>query len=270
MAEDAQPQDGGQGSEASGSPYDSYLQAVPEEARDAAEQWFRDTSKGLDAKLQEAAELRTKFGAYKDVDLSPYDPETLNQLVTWHQQVSSDEDAYRQFIESEAREMGITPEQAEELDTAVDDGELTREQAQQLAQQVADERLDPIREELTALQAEKATETEYQAIESAFAQIQVKLGRELSNEEKADILDLGMPLATNEQGEELPMGDASWVVQGFERLEGLHATGSRLFLEQTTKAPAGSLTAGGTPQLKPITDFKDANAALRERLRQQS
>jgi len=269
MAEDAQPVEG-QGSEATGSPYDSYLQAVPDEAREAAEQWFRDTSKGLDAKLQEAAELRTKFGSYKDVDLSNYDPETLNQLVTWHQQVSGDENAYRQFIESEAREMGLTPAEAEEVIAAEQDGEFTKEQAQQLAQQVAEERLAPIREELDGLQAEKATEVEFQAIEQAFAQIQVKLGRELSKEERADIIDLGMPLATNDKGEELPMGDASWVMGGFERLEGLHATGSRLFLEQKANTPGGSLSAGGTPQLKPITSFKDANEAMRERLRQQS
>lgn len=269
MADDVQAPEA-QGDAGTTGIFDPYLQAVPEDAREYVAGYLKDAEKNVNERISQASELEKKFGAYKDVDLSPYDPETLNQLVTWHQQVSSDEDAYRQFIEAEAREMGITPQEAEEIEEAVEDGELTREQAQQVAQQVAEERLAPIREELTALQAEKATETEYQAIESAFSQIQVKLGRELSNEEKADILDLGMPLATNDKGEELPMGDASWVIGGFERLEGLHATGSRLFLEQTQKAPAGTLTAGGVPQLKPITDFKDANEALRERLRQQS
>jgi DNA-binding transcriptional MerR regulator len=269
MPDDLQP-DEGQGDAGSPGIFDPYLQAVPEEHRDTVAGYLKDAEKNVNGQIQEAAELRKTFGPYKDIDLSNYDPETLNQLVTWHQRVSGDDGAYRQFIEAEAREMGITPAEAEEVIAAEDDGELTREQAQEMAQQVAEERLAPIREQLDGLQAEKATEIEFQAIESAFAQIQVKLGRELTKEERADIIDLGMPLATNDKGEELPMGDASWVTGGFERLEGLHATGSRLFLEQKTTVPGAALTAGGTPQLKPITSFKDANEAMRERLRQQS
>jgi DNA-binding transcriptional MerR regulator len=267
MAEDAQPTEG-QGPEVTGSPYDSYLQAVPEEAKEAAEQWFRDTSKGLDAKLQEAAELRNTLGPYKDVDLSSYDPESLSQLIAWHQQVTGDQDAYKAFIEQEAREMGLTEKEAEEIIAAEQDG-ATPEAVQQLVQQIAEERLAPIEEQFTQLQQEKAVDHEVQAIDQAFAELQTEHKLELSKDQKAMILDLGMPLAYDEKGNELPMGDASWVKAGFDRWEEITTAGARTFVETKAQTPGSALTTGATPALKPITDWKDANDALRERLRQQ-
>jgi hypothetical protein len=267
MPDDVQP-DEGQGTEATESPYDSYLQSVPTEARPAAEQWFRDTSKGLDAKLQEAAELRSTLGPYKEVDLAGYDPETLSQLIAWHQQTTADPDAYRQFIESEATELGITPKEAEEVVAAEESGEITREQIEQQIQQIAEERLNPVQEQLTALQEEKAVDAETQSIDQAFAQIASEFKLELNKDLRAQILDLGMPLAYDAKGNELPMGDASWVRKGFDRLKEITDAGNRTFVEEKVAMPGGALTAGGTAQQKPITSYEDANDALRERLRQ--
>jgi hypothetical protein len=271
MPDDVQPGTG-QGTEDTGSPYDSYLQSVPDEARGAAEQWFRDTSKGLDAKLQEAAELRQQWEPYKDVQgtLTSYDPEQLSQLLAWHQQVTSSDEAFQGWIKQAAEEAGLTLAEQQQLANAEEQGELTREEVQQLIQQTAEQRFAPIQEQLGQLEAEKAVEYETQAIDHAFAEIQTENKLELSKDQKAVILDLGMPLAFDAKGNELPMGDASWVKAGFDRWREITTAGQRAFVEQKATQPAQALSTGGSPALKPITSFEDANGALRERLRQQS
>ena len=69
MPDDVQPQEG-QGSEA-GSPFDSYLQSVPAEAKEQAEAWFKDTSKSLNEKLEAAAELKKHWEPYSNIEGLP-------------------------------------------------------------------------------------------------------------------------------------------------------------------------------------------------------
>src|SRR5437899_681924 len=146
MPDDAQP-DEGQGSEAIGSPYDSYLQTVPDEARSAAEDWFRDTSKGLDAKLQEAAELKKALGPYQQVEgLSNYQPDQLQELLGWHQQIVSSPEAYQQWLAQEAEQAGFTKAEAEELQDAEATGELTPEAVQKIIDERVQQALGPITE----------------------------------------------------------------------------------------------------------------------------
>jgi DNA-binding transcriptional MerR regulator len=266
MPDDLQP-DEGQGDAGTGI-FDPYLSAVPEDARDAVAGYLKDAEKNVNGRLAEAAELQKSLGPYKDVDLSGYDPETLQQLIAWHTQTTADPDAYRQFIEGEAKELGITPEEAEEVVQAEQDGEITREQIQAQIQQMAEERLSPVQEQLTALQEEKAVDAETQAIDQAFAQIASEFKLELTKDLRAQILDLGMAVAYDSKGNELPMGDASWVRKGFDRLKEIQDLGNRTFVEEKAQMPGGALTAGGTAKMKPITSYEDANDALRERLRQ--
>ncbi len=269
MADDVQPQEG-QGAEATGI-FDPYLQAVPEEARDTVASYLKDAEKNVNGRLQQAAELEKTWAPYEPLRevLSQYDPEQASQLFAWHQQISQSPEAYREWLENAYREEGLTPQEAEEVVEAEEQG-ATREQLQQLVQEMAEQRLAPFQEQLSAIQEEKAVDFETQSIDQAFGQIQQENKLELTKEQKAVILDLGMPLAYNEKGEELPMGDASWVKAGFDRWKEVTAAGQRAFVEEKAGQPGGSLTTGGTPALKPITDFKEANEALRERLRQQS
>jgi DNA-binding transcriptional MerR regulator len=267
MPDDLQPQEG-QGDAGTGGIFDPYLSAVPEEARDAVAGYLKDAEKNVNGRLAEAADLQKNLGPYKDVDLSGYDPETLQQLIAWHQQTTADPDAYKQFIEGEAKELGITPQEAEEVIAAEEDGQITREQIQEMVRQGAEDRLEPIQQELTTLQEEKAVDAETQAIDQAFAQITSETKLDLTKDLRAQIMDLGMPLAFDAKGNELPMGDASWVRKGFDRLKEIQDLGNRTFVEEKAQMPGGALTKGGTAAMKPITSYSDANDALRERLRQ--
>jgi DNA-binding transcriptional MerR regulator len=267
MPDDLQP-DEGQGDAGTPGIFDPYLSAVPEDARESVASYLKDAEKNVNGRLAEAAELQKSLGAYKDVDLTGYDPETLQQLIAWHQQTTADPEAYKQFIEAEATELGITPKEAEEIVDAEQSGEITREQIQELIQQTAEERLSPVQEQLTAIQEEKAVDVETQSIDQAFSEIARETKLDLTKELRAQILDLGMPLAYDDKGNELPMGDASWVRLGFERLKEITDQGNRTFVEEKVAMPGGALTAGGTAAQKPITSYEDANAALRERLAQ--
>jgi ABC-type transporter Mla subunit MlaD len=270
MPDDLQP-DEGQGDAGTGI-FDPYLQAVPEDARDAVAGYLKDAEKNVNGRLAQAAELEKTWAPYSDVrdTLTAYDPEQLSQLLAWHQQVTASDDAFKTWLQQASTEAGLTPQQEQQLASAEEQGELTREEVQQLIQQTAERRVEPVEQQLTALQQEREVDHEARAIDQAFAQIQAaNNGLELSKEQKAVILDLGMPLALDGKGRELPMGDASWVQAGFDRWREITAAGQRAFVEDKTRQPAAALTSGGTPALKPITSYEDAGKALRERLRQQ-
>ena len=268
MADDVQPQEG-QGGEGTGI-FDSYLNAVPEDARETVTGYLKDAEKHVNSRLEQASELEKSFGPFKEVDLSGYDPEGLSQLIAWHQQISQDENSFKEWVEATAQEMGLTPKEEGELEQSVEDGELTREQIQQMIQDASQERLSPVQEQLTELQQEKAIDLEEHAIGKAFEDLQKEHGLDLSKEQRETILRLGADYAYNDKGEDLPMGDSSWVAKGFEDLQKLLAGAQLDFINDKSGAPTGALAVGGVPQAKPITSFEDANAAMRERLRQQS
>jgi hypothetical protein len=269
MPDDVQP-DPGQGAQGTGI-FDSYLQAVPEEHRETVTGYLKDAEKNVNERLQEAAKLKETWEPYQQVEtLQAYPPEQLSELLAWHQQVTSSDEAFQQWLANAAKEAGLTPAEEQTLGDAEVQGELTREEIQQLIQQTAEERIAPIQERFQTLEAEKMVDTEAQSIDQAFAQIQRESKLELSKDQKAVILDLGMPLAVDARGNELPMGDASWVAKGFDRWKQITTEGQRAFVEDKASGPGTPISTGATAALKPITSFEDARGALRERLRQQS
>jgi hypothetical protein len=257
MPEDVQPTEG-QGGEATGGLFDSYLQTVPEQAREAAETWFRDTSKGLDSKLEEAAEFRKAWEPYQNVELlRQYEPNELAELLGWHQQVKQ-EDGYREFIANAAAELGLTPAEEKELEAAEADGELSRAEIEQLITQQAEARVAPLAERLEQWETERAVDAEDQNIRSEFERLESEHTISLSKDQKAIVLDLGM----NHQGQ------GSWVQAGFDRFRSMTTEAQKAFVEEKAKAPPSALEAGGVERFKPSMTFDEAAARTKERLRQ--
>lgn len=258
MPEDAQPVEG-QGGEATESPYDSYLQTVPPEAREAAETWFRDTSKGLDAKLQEAAEFRKQWEPYGSVEALPsYDPQSLTQLLEWHQQVSQSPEAFKEWLANTAREEGLTPAEEAEVEQEAIEGEMTPQAIEALIAEKAAERIAPLEQRLENWEVERAVDAEDQSIRSEFERLQAENGVTLTNDQKAIVVDLGI----NHEGQ------GSWVQHGFERFQSMSSAAQKAFVEDKTKAPPTAVSPGGVASLEPAKDWKTAEARHRERLRQ--
>ena len=118
MPDDVQPQEG-QGSEATGGLFDSYLEAVPAEARETVTSYLKDAEKNVNSRLQEAAEYKKTWEPYQGVEaLKSYPPEQLSELLAWHQQVTSSDDAFQQWLANAAQEAGLTKAEEQELATA--------------------------------------------------------------------------------------------------------------------------------------------------------
>lgn len=258
MPDDAQPDEGQGDSGSGGSPYDSYLQDVPEQAREAAEAWFKDTSKGLDSKFQEAAEYRKQWEPYEEAfDKDAYPPESLRELTGWHQQVTSSDEAYQEWLSEQAKNAGFTREEAEALEVAEETGDLSREEVQKLIEDAAEQRVAPLREELTQFQTEQAVNAEEGKIRTRIDELQKEANVTLTEADKAVVFDLG----ANDSGED-------WVKTGFDRYREIVAQGQKAFVNEKVDAPATPMTGGGGEQFKPSNDWKTVESQARERLRQ--
>jgi hypothetical protein len=247
----------GQGDSGATGVFDSYLQTVPEEHRETVTGYLRDAEKNVNGRLSEAAALKESWGGYEQ-HLAPfreqYDPETLAQILAWHQQVSTDQDAYQQWLKDQATQAGLIegePAASEEQ------GELTREEIQRLIDEQASQRLAPVQERLEQWETERAIGVEEQDIRSEFQRLEGENKVQLTKEQQAMVLDLGMAY----------QGDGSWVQAGFERLQAIFAEGQQMFVARAQNQPGSPLTAGGAAAVKPPTTFEDAGKLARERFR---
>src|SRR5437667_284849 len=141
MSDESTAPEGGQGTDDTGGLFDSYLQDVPDIAREQVTGYLRDAEKGVNSKLREAADIQSRFGPYKDIDLSRVQPEQLSQVLDWVTQVGSNPEAYQDWLKNEATEAGlIKVEQEEEPENADVDAYI---------QQRIDAALQPFQQQLS-------------------------------------------------------------------------------------------------------------------------
>jgi hypothetical protein len=263
---------GGQGGGDTPGIFDSYLQAVPEDARETVAGYLKDAEKNVNSRIESAANLEKTWAPFKEVQdtLTSYDPETLSELLAWHQQMAASPEAFSSWLAREAQAAGLTPAQEDALADAEQQGELTRDEVQKLVTEAAQSQVAPVQEKLDALEQDRQLGVEFAAIEQAFTALEREAGRKLSPEERAVIVDLGTPYSRDDKGNELPEGNASWIKAGFDRWKEIATAGQRAFVEDKTggQQPGAALATGGTAAFKPTTDYKSAGEQLRERLRQ--
>jgi hypothetical protein len=265
MPDSVQP-DEGQGDSGTPGVFDSYLETVPEDGREAVTAYLKDAEKNVNTRLSEAATLQKDWGGYSEhlADYrEQYKPEELAQILAWHQQVTQDDNTYQLWLRDAAKQAGIDLAEGEPTPADADAGELTREEITALVEQQATERLSPIQERLDHYEQEQATAQEQQAIEAELSRLEGESKLQLTKEQKATVLELGWASAEG-QGDD---PKAKWVQAGFDRFREIHAEGGRLFVERAQGGPAAPLQAGGVPNAKPVTSFEDAKKMALERLR---
>jgi hypothetical protein len=255
MPDSVQP-DMGQGDSGTPGVFDSYLQSVPEDGREAVSAYLKDAEKNVNSRLSEAAQLKETWGPYDEHLASyreQYSPEALAQILAWHQQVTADDNTYQQWLSEAAKQAGLLEGEA----LPEDQGELSREEIASLIEQQANERISPIQERLDAYETERMVDQEEQNIRSELDHLETESKLKLTPEQRATVLDLGM---SHE-------GDGSWVQSGFERFRAITNEGQRLFVANAQQQPASPMATGGVPASKPPTTFKEAGEMARERLR---
>jgi hypothetical protein len=258
MPEDVQPVDAGQGSDGSGGLFDSYLQTVPEDGRDTVATYLKDASKQVESRLQEAAKIQQSLGPYQQVEtLAQYSPEQLSELLAWHQQVTSDDETFREWLGNAAKEAGLTPAQEQAVEEEAVDGELTPEAIQKLIDERAAQQFQPLEQRLEQMEQTRQIDAEESEINQELSRLETESKTQFSKDQKAMILDLGL----NHEGD-------GWVQAGFDRFKEITAEGQRAFLADKSAAPQTPVTAGGSDVFRPTTDFKEASKQARERWRQ--
>lgn len=247
-----------QGGEATETPLESFLSTVPEAQREYVEPYLKEAEKNVNGRLQAAAELQKTWEPYKDtLDPQLYPPEQLSELLAWHQQVTSSDEAYQEWLGNAAKEAGLTPKEEEVLEDVVEQGDLTPDEVKKVAEQIAEERLGPLNERLTNFETEQAVNAEEGKIRSRIDELQKESGVQLTEAQKAVVFDLG----ANDP-------DDDWVKVGFDRFREIYAEGQKAFVNDKVDAPATPVTGGGREQFKPTTSYAEAEKQARERLRQ--
>lgn len=267
MPPDAQP-DAGQGNEGSGGLFDPYLQTVPEEHREVVQSYLADAAKNVNGRLEEAATLRNTFGPYQEIEgFTQYDPESLGQLIQWHQGVTASPAALREFVISAAAEAGLTIAEAAAVEQeAAAGGATTQAQIAQLVNEMAEQRVAPLQERLDQFDFNRAVDSENQLITDAFTKIEAEAGVKLTDEQRVVIMDLGMAAMPGDQ-QTLSAGH-DWVRAGFDRYRQVAGEAQKAFVDQKLQQPQGSLAPGGIELPQAATGWKEGSDRARERLRQ--
>lgn len=249
-----QPQGGEAGT------FESYLSTVPEDVREHVEPYLKEAEKNVNGRLQEAAEFQKTWEPYKDaLDPQAYPPEQLSELLAWHKQVTSSDEAFKEWLGGAAKEAGLTKAQEDALETAEEEGDLSKEAIQKIVEEQAAKQFGPLAEQVSELQNERQISALEQDIRGRMAEIEKETGQKYSEEQRKVIYDLG---------EKAPDG-ADWVKVGHDRFVAIVSAGQKDFVDGKSKMPGSPIKGGGGEErLKPPADFKEAEAQAKERMRQ--
>ncbi len=263
MTDDAQPLEG-QG-ESSGI-FDAYLQAVPDEARESVTGYLKDAEKNVNERIAKASELEKQWGPYSEIQNLP-PPEQLSELLAWSNETLTSQERFDEWVTELAQAKGMTvADAAEEVEDAEVAG-LTPEQIQQMIAEGTQQALTPFQEQQETLIQERGIDLETQSIQGQLQTLEGEAGVQLDEGQRAQVLNLGMAYAYDEQGNELPPGDSSWVSKGFSEFKAIGEQANKAFVLEKSAAPQGAIATGGVGQAKPITTFADAALAARERFK---
>lgn len=247
----------GQGTSEPEGVFAPYLQEVPEEHRTVVGGYLKDAEKNVNTKLREAADLQSRFGDYKDIDLSSVTPEQLSNVIAFVKDVGSSPEAYQEWLRSEATEAGLI--KAEEEEAQGEDPDL-----EQYIQSRIQAALNPVTQKLSQFeqQTQQQQQAEQQAgiehhIESKFKEIETRDGVKLSDEQQEAIL------ALSEQ-----VQDDDFVEQGYAKLRALEGGAQAGLVKDKASQPAPSLRSGGQPAPAKGRTFADVRGQAEEIMNQ--
>ncbi len=243
-----QPEEG-QGGESQGF-VESYLERnVPEDYRTHVEPYLRDVEKNTNERFREHADYRKQWEPYEELGLTEYDPESLQNLIQFAQ-MAADEDQFKEWVSSAAREMGLI-DADEDIDDLEDEDESDLEA---LLEQKLEERLKPLTER------ERQRE-EQERINAASEQIDEEI-----NTLKEQYGEFDEQIVYRFA---LPYDGPDAIQQGFKDYQEWLSKTENGVLEgkdSTPPPPEGHGRADTTA--KPITEFSEAKRLARERIHQ--
>lgn len=153
----AQPD--GQGGTGGDAPYQAYLDRIPEEARGAAEEAFRDFDANTTRKFQDAADYRKQWEPLEATGVSQRDPAEVQWAMQFVDALS-DPTAIQTWFTNYAKENGLTKAEQTEIEQEYIDPSV-----QSLVEQRLEASLGPVAKQLQEM-AQWRTDQEQQAREA--------------------------------------------------------------------------------------------------------
>ena len=106
-ADVVQPEGQGDEGEVGSPPYADYLTRIPEEARGAAEEAFKDWDARTTQRFQEAADLRKTWEPYQEAGVNRYDPQAVQWALNFMEASQANPGAVKEWYEQYATENGL-------------------------------------------------------------------------------------------------------------------------------------------------------------------
>jgi hypothetical protein len=244
MTDDVQPQEG-QG----GHPWDQYLESIPEDAREAASEAFRQMDANATRKFQEAAEYRKAWEPFETLGVKDRDPEVVGWALELADAAINNPQSFAEWYGRYAQEHGLQAaneavQQAEQevgyIDPAV----------QQLVERTIQQALNPIASQLSDVVEWRDTRTaeERKAEEMRNIRSQLDALKEKHPDEyDEDLIEMFIPRH---------MGDdpKNAVQKAFDDVIAVRAKAQRDWVTEKVNQPAAAISGGtvsGTPDPPP-------------------
>lgn len=252
-----QPGSEGQGDSDVGSFFD--LSNVPEDYQPHLEPILKEVQKNVDGKFREHADYRKQWEPYDELGLTEYDPESVQKLLQFAELIE-DQDQFRQWWEAVGSEYGWSDELLGDSDLDGDDdfsdGDdvLDLSTLEQTIAEKLDERLGPFLEQ-------QRTQEEQHQIEEATAFVDSEIAR--LKEEYGDFDEQAVYrfAAVYDSQDAIERGVKDYLSHINEIKKGVVAAGGN-----SPRVPEGEGLSNTNQE--PITNFKDASAMAKDRLRE--
>jgi hypothetical protein len=247
----------GQGAPAD-SPWAQYLERFPEEARETAQEVFKEWDGNVTKRFQEASQFRQQVEPFTEV-IQGWDPEAAAWARQMHEAAVNNPEAIKEWYEAYAKEHGLTvAEAAAELEDA--DAYTDPDFGKALQSQ-----LGPLQQQVEAIQARFEQQEQAARFEEAKAHIESQLTAEekrLGDRfDREAIEGLAGKYVESDPNNAIARAAQDWEAK-LNHLE-------KQILQGKVDASRPAAESGGVPDgaAEPITSLARANEIAREQLR---
>jgi heat shock protein HspQ len=258
LSDDAgvQPEEG-QGAPAD-SPWAQYLERFPEEARETAQEVFKEWDGNVTKRFQEAAQFRQQVEPFSEV-IQGWDPEAAQWGRQMHEAAVNNPKAIQEWYEAYAQEHGLAAAEqavADLEDTDFADPDLGK---------VLQSQLGPLQQQIEAIQTRFEQQEQAARFEEAKAQIESQLTSE--QERLGDRFN--REAIEGLAGKYVESDPSNAIARAAQDWEAIYNQIEKGTLQAKVDASRPAAESGGVPDgaAEPITSLARANEIAREQLR---
>lgn len=244
------------------------LSSTPEELRPYAEDLLAQVSKNVDAKFREHADYRKGWAPFEELGLRDMDPQELNELLTFRNEILSDPEALQQWLAAVSEHTGWKPQLDQDAWLALgeengwfeDEGSGGEDQPASLSQQIEamlEQRLKPLEEFVHETRSQSEVSQIRQQLEKQLDDLEAEHG----DFDRNAVVRLAH--AYDAEGSEDPIADA------FEEYQRLRGSSQADLLDEKADQPDAALGTGQAdtaPEKFTALDDPGLKEAVRRRL----